>query len=100
MFKLISTAGEQSIDRRCERVIAIGIEGWDKTGASRLGCVAMASAKPPVKHIPMAPTPGPPHRSCSWPARARNHSTTGDVRFVAHVVNSRLTQAGTSDDNM
>ena len=27
--------------------------------------VAIARAKPPVKHMPTAPTPGPPHRSCS-----------------------------------
>ena len=61
--------------------------------------MAIARAKPPVKHIPTAPTPGPPHRSCSWPARARSHSITGDVRFVAHVVNSRLTHSGTSVDS-
>ena len=35
------------------------------------------SAKLPVKHIPMAPTPGPPH--CSWASRAsaRSHRVTG-----------------------
>ena len=63
-----------------------------------LGWVAMARANPPVKHIPTAPTPGPPQRSCSRAARARSHEMTGDVRFDAQVVNSRLTQSGTSVD--
>ena len=72
----------------------IGIEGCDSTGASRAGSVAMASANPPVKHIPMAPTPGPPQRSCSSRARARSQSMHGEVLPVDHVANSRLTQAG------
>ena len=46
------------------------------------------SANPPLKHMPTAPTPGPPARVCRSRASARNHSMTGDVRFVAHVVNS------------
>ncbi len=56
--------------------------------------MAMASANPPVKHIPTAPTPGPPQRSCSALARARNQSTHGDVRPVASMENSRLTHTG------
>ena len=31
------------------------------TGATTEGSVIMASAKPPVKHMPTAPTPLPPH---------------------------------------
>ncbi len=30
-------------------------DGWDSTGATTLDSVIMASAKPPVKHMPMAP---------------------------------------------
>ncbi len=86
----------QSIDERWAGVTANGSDGWESTGTSRLGCVAIAKANPPVKHIPTAPTPGPPQRSCSAPARARNQPTTGDVRCVAQVVNSRLTHRGTT----
>ena len=58
-----------------------GSEGWDSTGASiAVVDAAIASANPPVKHMPTAPTPGPPHRSCSADARARSQSMTGDVR--------------------
>ncbi len=59
----------------------------------------MARANPPVKHMPTAPTPGPPQRSCSSAANARSQSTTGDVRPVASTVNSRLTHVGTNDDS-
>ena len=40
-------------------VTAIGSDGWDRTGASSRSSVAMARAKPPVKHMPTAPTPRP-----------------------------------------
>ena len=36
-----------------------GSDGCDSTGASRRASVAIARAKPPVKHMPTAPTPGP-----------------------------------------
>ena len=78
--------------------IASGIDGCDSTGASRRSSVAMARAKPPVKHIPIAPTPGPPQRSCSVRASARSQSMTGDVFPVAKTVNSLETQAGTMLD--
>ena len=74
---------------------AKGSDGWDSTATSCAGSVAMARAKPPVKHMPTAPTPGPPQRSCSCTASARSQSTTGDVRPVANATNSRLTHAGT-----
>ncbi len=58
----------------------------------------MARAKPPVKHIPTAPTPGPPHRACSSLARARSQAVTGLVRFRARMVNSREMQARAIDE--
>jgi hypothetical protein len=72
-----------------------GRDGWLRTGATKRSSTAMPSAKPPVKHIPTAPTPGPPQRSCSAAARARSHVVTGVVRPVARTANSRDTQAGT-----
>jgi len=73
--------------------IAPGMEGCERTGATTAGSVIIASANPPVKHIPTAPTPGPPHRSCSKTASALNQSTTGELLPVAHTVNSRLMHA-------
>ena len=65
-----------------------GIDGWLSTGASISSSTAIASAKPPLKHMPTAPTPGPP--ACAWRSRAsaRSHAITGDVRLSAHVANS------------
>jgi len=40
---------------------ASGSDGCESTGATTLGSVIIANAKPPVKHIPTAPTPRPPH---------------------------------------
>ncbi len=45
-----------------------------------------------MKHIPTAPTPGPPHLPCSKAASALNQSVTGDVRRVMREVNSREMQ--------
>lgn len=55
--------------------------------------VAIARANPPVKHMPIAPTPGPPQRWCSSAANARIHSTAGEVLPVARIVKSLLMQA-------
>ena len=41
-----------------------GSDGWLSTGASIRSSTIIASAKPPVKHMPTAPMPGPPHSSC------------------------------------
>jgi hypothetical protein len=51
----------------------------------------IASANPPVKHMPRAPTPGPPSSSCSVRDKLRNHPAIGDVSPAASFVNSRLT---------
>lgn len=64
--------------------------GWLATGASTAGSTAMASANPPVRHMPIAPTPGPPHSRWAVAARARSQVTTGLVRS-ARTANSRLT---------
>ena len=53
----------------------------------------MARAKPPVKHMPTTPTPGPPHASCSWAASVRSQTVTGLVLPSANVANSREMQA-------
>ncbi len=49
----------------CRLPIGKGSDGWLRTGATTTSSTIIASAKPPVKHIPTAPTPGPPQRSCS-----------------------------------
>ena len=76
---------------------ANGSDGWLSTGASISSSTAIASAKPPVKHMPTAPTPGPPACACRSRASARSQSMTGDVRLSAHVVNSRETHARVID---
>ena len=55
------------------------------------------SANPPVKHMPTAPTPGPPHSSCTCFASARSHSVTGASCSVANAANSFETHAGIID---
>jgi hypothetical protein len=54
-----------------------GREGWDKTGASTELSSIIERAKFPVKHMPIVPTPGPPHSSCANLARALSHCVTG-----------------------
>lgn len=71
---------------------ASGNDGCDRTGATTAGSVIIARAKPPVKHIPTAPTPAPPQSACAFRESARNQSTIGLERSVAHTVNSRRTQ--------
>src|SRR5262249_20617068 len=46
-----------------------------------------------VRHMPMAPTPRPPHSSWARRARARSHSVTGLALFAASSVNSREMQS-------
>src|SRR3981081_3018815 len=65
-----------------------GRDGCDKTGASIEGSSIIVSAKFPVKQIPMAPTPGPPHSSCANLASDRSHFVTGLDAFAAKARNS------------
>jgi hypothetical protein len=51
----------------------------------------MASAKPPVKHMPTAPTPLPPHSACAVRASARSQSTIGEARPARQALNSKRT---------
>ena len=64
-----------------------------------MSSIIIASAKPPVKHMPTAPTPGPPHSLCTCFARARSQSVTGAVLSVASAANSFATHAGIIDFN-
>ncbi len=43
-----------------------------------------------MKHIPIAPTPGPPSSACTERARLRSQSVIGAVFPVASLVNSAL----------
>jgi hypothetical protein len=54
--------------------------------------IIIASANPPVKHMPTAPTPDPPHSACASAASARSQPIAGLVRFSASVTNSFATQ--------
>ena len=78
--------------RRFAERAAIGREGWESTGATTAGSVIIARAKLPVKHMPTAPTPLPPHSAWAWAARARSQSTIGLDRSLAQTWNSRLMQ--------
>ena len=73
-------------------VTAKGALGWHSTGAATESSTIIASAKPPVKHIPSAPTPGPPSSWCSSRDNERSHPATGVVSPVRSLVNSLLTQ--------
>ena len=74
-----------------------GSDGWLSTGASTMSSTIMARAKPPVKHMPTTPTPGPPQRSCSAAANLRSQTVIGLVFLRAKAENSRETQAGAMD---
>jgi len=80
-------------DRRRDGDTGNGSDGWLSTGANIVSSTIMPSAKPPVRHIPTAPTPGPPLSRWALAARARSQATTGLVRPVAKMVNSRDTHA-------
>ena len=81
--------------RRRDRVTPNGSDGWLSTGASIVSSTIIPSAKPPVKHMPTAPTPGPPHSAWASAASRRNHPMTGLVRSSANAVNSRATHTST-----
>ncbi len=71
---------------------ANGIEGCAVHGASMMSSTIIPSAKPPEKHMPTAPTPGPPTSLWMLRASARSQAMTGDVLFIAIVVNSLAMQ--------
>lgn len=73
-----------------------GSEGCESTGASITGSSIIDSAKFPVKHMPIAPTPRPPQIGWVCAANARSQSMTGLERFAANVRNSRLMQRRSS----
>jgi hypothetical protein len=77
-------------------VTGAGRAGWLATAARTDGSTAIARANPPVKHMPTAPTPGPPHSACAITASARRKLTTGLVRS-ARMVNSRATHTRSTD---
>ena len=68
---------------------ANGSDGWLSTGATITLSTIIPSANPPLKHIPTAPTPGPPADACRSVARARSQPMIGDVCCSAQIVNSR-----------
>ena len=67
---------------------AKGIDGCDSTGATTTSSTIIASANPPLKHMPTAPTPGPPTSRCNDRARARSQPMIGEVCWRAQWVNS------------
>ena len=77
-----------------------GSEGWLSTGATTTGSTIMPRAKPPVRHIPTAPTPGPPQRSCHSRLSALSQEMTGLVLFMAMTVNSFEMHALAIDEAM
>jgi hypothetical protein len=62
----------------------IGSDGCESTGASIAGSSIIESAKFPVKHMPIAPTPFPPQSGCACAASARSHAMTGLDWFAAN----------------
>jgi hypothetical protein len=77
---------------------ANGSDGCERTGATIVSSSIMPSAKPPLKHMPTAPTPLPPSSWCRFLASARNHEMIGDVLRSAIDVNSRDTHTLLIDD--
>ena len=69
-----------------------GGPGVGAIGMCMTGNFALASAKLPVIHIPMAPTPGPPQRACASRQSARSQSVMGLALRSASTWNSRLMQ--------
>jgi hypothetical protein len=67
---------------------ANGSEGCESTGATITSSTIIPSANPPLKHMPIAPTPGPPSSRCNDRASARSQPMIGDVWFSAQCVNS------------
>jgi hypothetical protein len=61
LAQVTSSLDESMPDAFGEFFPASGSDGCESTGATTLGSVIIANAKPPVKHIPTAPTPRPPH---------------------------------------
>ncbi len=70
-----------------------GSDGCDNTGASTAGSSIIDNAKLPVKHMPIAPTPLPPHSACACFASARSQTVIGLELSAANARNSRLMQA-------
>jgi hypothetical protein len=83
-----SSAAETHGSFRRLREIGIGVEGWLITGAITDGSTAVASAKPPVKHMPMTPTPRPGVRPARSAANALRKSAIGRCALVANARNS------------
>ena len=69
-----------------------GSDGCASTGASTDGSSIIDSAKLPVKHMPIAPTPGPPHSRCANAASARSHCVAGELSLAWKARNWRLMQ--------
>jgi hypothetical protein len=63
--------------RRRSLLVGSGSAGCDSTGAISAGSTASDSAKFPVRHIPTAPTPGPPSSAWIFRTSARSQSVTG-----------------------
>ena len=72
-----------------------GSDGWQRTGARTAGSSINESAKLPVKHMPIAPTPRPPQSGCACAASRRSQSVMGLDAFAANARNSRLMQPRT-----
>src|SRR6185437_14880830 len=86
------SSGESPVAALAAALKPSGSDGCERTGATTAGSVIIASAKLPVKHMPTAPTPLPPHSACTLRARARSQSTIGLERSCAQTLNSRRMQ--------
>ena len=86
-LRVIKEIGGSALAARSD--LTIGVDCTD-------GSSIMPSAKLPVMHIPIAPTPLPP--SSAWTCRqsARSQSTTGLDSFAASTANSREMHARVS----
>ncbi len=67
------------------------MDGWLSTGALTASSTAAASAKPPVKHIPITPTPRPGVRAARSAATARRYFVIGRSASAAKARNSLAT---------
>src|SRR5690606_41374782 len=72
-----SSPAETPASRRRARLVGNGSAGSLRTGAITDSSAAAARAKPPVKHMPMTPTPLPGVPAFRSRASARTEAATG-----------------------
>ncbi len=88
-----NSSGDTVASMRLALLIGNGTPGWLTTDASTVSSTAAASANPPVKHMPITPTPLPGARAARSAATARMKSVIGRCALIANARNSAETHS-------